>query len=50
MLYEVITECRKIYYGLTGNPDYKAFDINRDSNGLISFKTEIDDETIEIIV
>lgn len=41
-------ECRKIYYGLNGNPDYKAYDINRDSNGFISFKTEIDDETIVI--
>jgi len=41
-------QCRKIFYGLNGNPDYKAYDIKRDSNGIISFKTEIDDETTEI--
>ena len=43
-----LIHCRKIFYGLNGNPDYKAYDIKRDRSGFINFKTVINDEPTEI--
>lgn len=41
-------DCKKITYGLNGNPDYKAYDIRRDSGGYLSFKTLISGEPTDI--